>query len=318
MGAYLARRVGAVVWVVFGLSLLAFGLVRLVPGDTVTVMLGPRYSEDAAASLRERLGLNRSLPVQYAVWTKDVLRGDFGTTTTGTPVRAELARALSVTAELALLTLILAVLFGVPLGAIAGASAGRWPDRVVSLLSLGGLAVPGFWIGTLLVLVFALGVGWLPSGGFVTIPADPAANLRHLILPAISLAVPIAAVLVRTTRAQVAGVLAQPYVRTARSKGLHRRTVFFRHVLRNALPGVLTVLGVQTGWLLGGSAVIEALFSIPGLGRLALDALERRDYATLQGVILLAGVVFAVVNLAVDVAHLRADPRVAEEARASG
>lgn len=313
MGAYLARRLLALAWVVLGLSLVAFGLVRLVPGDTVTVLLGTRYSDDAARTLRERLGLERSLPLQYVAWVGNVARGDFGTTTTGAPVRAELARAFVVTVELALLALFLAVLFGVPLGAVAGANVGGWPDRVVSLLSLGGLAVPGFWVGTLLVLVFALGAGWLPSGGFVALATDPAENLRHLILPAVALAVPICAVLVRTTRAQVAAVLSQPYVRTARAKGLTRTAVFFRHVLRNALPGVLTVLGVQAGWLLAGSAVIEALFSVPGLGRLSLDALERRDYATLQGVILLAGVVFATVNLLVDVAHLRADPRVAEQ-----
>ncbi len=310
MLAYLTRRIGISLVVLLGLSLLAFFMVRLVPGDTAAAMLGVQYSEDAAAAMRQRYGLDRPMVVQYGLWLGHVARFDFGRSVTGRAVTAEIAAAFPVTLQLMAMSLTLAVLTGIPLGILAAVRRNRVFDHAAGLAGLLGLSVPGFWLGTLLIIVFALWLGALPSGGFVAFTDDPAANLRHMILPAIALGGAVAAVLMRMTRASMIEAISQDYVRTARAKGLSRVKVIGRHALRNALTPVLTIAGIQAGYLLGGSVVIEEVFAINGLGRLVLRAIGDRDYLLLQAVILLIGAAFLMINLLVDVLYACIDPRI--------
>ena len=310
MFAYLVRRIAISLLVLIGLSIGVFAMVRLVPGDTVTAMLGTNYNEADAAALREQLGLDQPVPVQYAIWVGNVLQGDFGSTINGQPVTGEIATALPVTVELMLISLGVAVMLGIPLGVLAAVKRNTSVDGAVGLVGLIGLSVPGFWLGTLLILLFALRAGWLPSGGFVSMTRDPAANLSHIILPGIALGAAVAAVVLRMTRASMVEVVSQQYIRVARAKGVGRARVIFRHALRNGMIPVLTIIGIQAGYLLGGSVVIEEVFSLNGLGRLILRAIGDRDYALLQAAILLVGCSFLVINLLVDLIYAAVDPRV--------
>ncbi len=310
MLAYLARRLLISLVVLLGLSVLAFALVRLVPGDTVTAMLGQRYTDADADALRHRLGLDQPLPAQYARWVGLALRGDFGQTVAGRPVTAALAEALPVTIQLMGMALLLAVAVGVPLGVAAAARRNRPTDYLAALLGLVGLSVPGFWLGAMLILLFALQLGWLPSGAFVSLDQGLTDNLRHMILPAIALGGAVAAVVMRMTRTAMVETLADDYVRTARAKGAgHARTLFL-HALRNGLIPVITIVGLQAGYLFGGSVVIEEVFSLNGLGRLVLRAVTQRDYPLLQAAILLIGAAFIAFNLLVDLLYAAADPRI--------
>ena len=309
MLAYTLRRIAISLLVLLALSVLVFFIARLVPGDTVTAMLGLNYSEADAARLREQYGLDRPLPVQYAIWLGNVLRGDLGTSISGTPVTQEILAALPVTVELMIISLLIALIIGVPAGVFAAIGRNSAADYAATLGGLIGLSVPGFWLGAMLILVFALWLGWLPSGTYVPITVDPAANLQHMILSGIALGLAVAAVVMRMTRTSMLTVLEQDYVRTARAKGLPPRRVFFKHALKNALVPVLTILGIQTGYLLGGSVVIEEVFSLSGVGRLVLRAIGDRDYPLLQGVILLIGTGFLAINLIVDLLYGLIDPR---------
>ncbi len=309
MGAFLLRRLGGAILVLLGLSVLMFVLVRLAPGDTATALLGLRYTEEEAAAVRERYGLDRSWPEQYARWIGGVLRGDLGESIGGTPVVHEIASALPVTIELATLSLLVAVAVGVPAGVFAAMRRGRASDHLVSAGGVLGLSLPGFWLGTLLILVFALWLGWLPGGRSVPLTEDPVGNLRHMVLPVLSLALAVVAVVARTTRASMLETLGQDYVRTAHAKGLPPRAVFGRHALKNALLPILTIVGVQVGYLLAGAVVIEEVFSLNGIGRLLLRAVGDRDYPLLQGIVLLIGATFVGVNLVVDLLYGWLDPR---------
>ncbi len=310
MLAYLTRRLLASLIILVGLSVLAFALVRLVPGDTVTVMLGQQYSEAEAQALRERLGLDDTLVEQYVRWVGLAARGDFGQTTTGRPVTAALAEALPVTLQLMAMALVLAIAVGIPLGVVAAARRNRPTDYAAALVGLIGLSVPGFWLGAMLILLFALTLGWLPSGTFVPIADGPGENLRHMILPAIALGAAVAAVVMRMTRTSMVEVLSDDYVRTARAKGAGRTRTLFLHALRNGLIPVLTIVGLQAGYLFGGSVVIEEVFSLNGIGRLVLRSVTQRDYALLQAAILLIGFAFVAFNLVVDLLYAWVDPRV--------
>lgn len=310
MFAYLVRRIAISLLVLIGLSIGVFAMVRFVPGDTVTAMLGTNYNEADAAALREQLGLDQPVPMQYVIWVGNVVQGDFGETINGQSVTGEILAALPVTVELMLISLGIAVMVGIPLGVLAAAHQNTPIDGAVGLIGLIGLSVPGFWLGTLLILLFALRAGWLPSGGFVALTRDPAANLSHIVLPGIALGAAVAAVVLRMTRASMVEVINQPYVRVARAKGVGRARVIFRHALRNGMIPVLTIIGIQAGYLLGGSVVIEEVFSLNGLGRLILRAIGDRDYALLQAAILLVGTSFLTINLLVDVVYAVIDPRV--------
>lgn len=308
---YLMQRLLAAVPVLIGVSIVAFALVRLVPGDPVTVLLGPGYNEEQASVLRERYALDRSLPVQYLAWASRAVRGDLGESFfTGQTVASAILERLPVTLQLTVIGVLFAVLLGVPLGVASALRPNRALDHAARVVGLFGISVPGFWIGSLLILLVSLRLGWLPSGRFVPIWEDPLENLQRMILPGVALGLAVAAVVLRTARSAMLEVIGQDYVRTARAKGLSEPRVLVRHALRNAMVPVLTVLGLQVGYLLGGSVVIEQVFSLPGVGRLALQAIGSRDYALLQGTILFVAVVFIVVNLVVDLLYARLDPRI--------
>ena len=307
---YLIHRVITSAIVLVGLSLLAFFLVRLAPGDTVTAMLGARYNQADAATLRDEYGFDKPVIVQYGVWVGRVVRGNFGESTTGEPVVTMIGRALPVTGQLAAMALAMALIVGIPLGVIAAVRSGGATDAGVSAVGLVGVSVPGFWLGTMLILLFSLGLGWLPPGGYVSTAVSPWRNITHMLMPAAALGATVTAIIMQMTRGAMLAVKQEDYIRTARAKGLKSRVVWFHHALRNALGPVLTIAGIQAGYLLGGSVVIEQVFSLPGLGRMALHAIERRDYPLLQGVILLIGAAFIVINLIVDLLHGRLDPRI--------
>jgi len=318
MYAYLGRRLLASLVSLLALSLVAFFLVRLVPGDTVSALLGTHYDPADAAALRERLGLDRPIGIQYGRWLGNLLRGELGTTAAGEPVGAAIARALPVTGALVSLALAWAVATGIPLGVFAAVRRGGWVDHAASFLGLLGVSVPAFWLGTMLILLFSLKLGWLPPGRAVPVTEDPAEALRHLILPGVALGSAVGAVLLRTTRSAMAEVLAEPYMQAARARGVGWRSLFFGHGLWNAMIPVLTILGVQVGYLLGGSVVIEQVFSLSGVGRLLLRSVLGRDYALLQALILLIGLCFVLVNLATDLLYAWVDPRLAEPDAARG
>lgn len=310
-GLKLLRRALPVLPVWFGVSLLSFSLLRLIPGDTATMMLGTRYTEARAERLRERHGLDQPLPVQYLRWLGRVVRGDLGESAyTGRPVRDEILERLPVTAQLAGGALALALLIAIPLGMLGATRRGKAGDHVAQTLGLAGLSVPNFWLGTVLILGFSLGPAGLPSGGYVPPGMDLAANLRHMLLPTLALSLAVAAVLLRMCRSSLLEVLDQDFMELARAKGVPRRRLLWVHALKNAWLPVMTVLGIQAGYLLGGSVVIESVFSLPGVGLLALNAIQTRDYVMLQGVILFVATAFLLINLTVDLLYAWIDPRI--------
>ncbi len=311
LARYLLKRLALSIPVLFGISILAFLLVRLVPGDTVTVMLGAQYNEDQEQVLREKYGLDRPLPMQYAIWVSNLLRGDFGQSTfTGQPVLTAILERLPVTLELTAISVLFALAVGIPLGVRAAVRRNRWVDYLATAFGLSGISIPGFWLGTLLILLFSLKWGWFPSGGYVPIWEDPLGNLRTMAMPGIALGTAVAAVVMRITRSSMLEVLDQEYIKMARIKGAPERIVVRRHALRNALIPVVTVLGIQVGYLLGGSVVIEQIFSLPGVGQLILQAITNRDYTLLQGSILFIAASFVVINLLVDLLYTLIHPRI--------
>ncbi len=308
---YTFRRLLLALPVLVGISVIAFFMVRLVPGDTVTALLGAHYSEAEAAALRQKYELDRPLVVQYFVWLGHVLSGDLGVSAfTGEPVLGTIVSRLAVTVQLVVISIGFAVLVAVPLGVMAAVGRGGRTDFVATVFGLLGISVPGFWLGVLFILLFSLYLGWLPSGGFVSLVDDPVANLRHMAMPGLALGMAVAAVVMRMTRGAMLDVLGEDYVRMARAKGVPRRRLIIRHALRNALIPVVTVTGIQAGYLLGGSIVIEQVFSLPGIGLLALQAITNRDYALLQGTVLFVAVAFVLINLLVDLIYARLDPRI--------
>lgn len=297
--------------VLLGISIISFFIVRLVPGDTVTAMLGAHYSEAQAETLRETYGLDRPLVTQYALWITNVLRGDFGRSAfTGQPVLAAIIERLPVTVQLVSFSLIFALVLALPMGILAAVRRGGPVDFTATTIGLLGISVPGFWLGTLLILGLSLGLGWFPSGGYIMWSVDPWENIRHMVLPGLALGGAVAAVIMRMTRSAMLDVLDEDYIRLARAKGLPRRIWIMKHALRNALIPVVTITGIQAGYLLGGSVVIEQIFSLPGIGMLSLQAINNRDYALLQGAVLFVGFCFVLINLLVDLLYAWLDPRI--------
>ncbi|MCS7235074.1 MAG: ABC transporter permease [Armatimonadota bacterium] len=313
MARFVARRLVSLGPVLFGVTVLVFLVLRLIPGDVIEVYAGTQVglTPEQRRELERIFGMDRPLYRQYVDWIAGVLQGDLGTSLrTGRKVGHEIATRLPVSAELATLATGLAMVVGLPLGMLAATQRGRAWDAVARVAGLMGLSLPGFWLATLLVLVFSkyLPVGLL--GPYVRPTVDPLANLRVLALPTVALATPLAAVLMRYVRASLVEVLGQEYIRTARSKGLPERVVLRRHALRNALIPVVTVVGIQFGYLLGGTVVVEEVFGIPGMGRLVLYAIYQRDYPVVQAVVLVSALLFVGVNLAVDVLYAFLDPRI--------
>ena len=299
----LALRLVTAAAVALGVSFMVFLLLHLVPGDPVAVMLGEYAGAADSLALRTRLGLDLPLAEQWWRFLTGLLHGDLGhSLVSGEPVSALLARHFGYTALLTLAALVLAVLIGVPLGVLAALAVGRLWDGVASVLAVLGMSLPSFVLGPLLIIGFAVKLGWVPISG----ATEPAA----LILPAVTLASGLAAVLARMSRAALLDVLQQPYVQAARARGLSQFVVVLRHACRNAALPVVTVLGLQLGALLGGAVVTETVFSWPGLGVLLVEAIQRRDYPVVQGAVLLTALTYIVVNMLVDMLYLRLDPRI--------
>src|SRR6266513_4846238 len=312
MSAYVARRLLATALTLLGVSVLVFGMVRLVPGTIVEQLLGQAAmgSPEVLASFRRFFGLDRPAHLQYLDWLGSALRGDLGVSwLSGKPVLALFLERLPVSAELALLAVGWSLLFGVPLGTASAMWRGGARDGAIRVGATLGLSLPAFWQGTVLILLFSIYLGWMPSLEWVPFTRHPAANLLTMALPTLTLGTATAATITRMARSTMLDTLGREYVRTARAKGLPERRVTFHHALRNALIPVVTVAGVQLGYIVGGIVVVEDVFTLPGVGRLLLDAIFQRDYPVVQGVILLRAAAFMVLNLVVDLFYAVLDPR---------
>ncbi|HEX2073311.1 MAG TPA: ABC transporter permease [Geodermatophilus sp.] len=311
MTGYLLRRAGQSLVVLAGVSVLVFSLIHLVDGDPVRLALGTRFSEEAYDALRERNGLDLPLVQQYFAWAGNALTGDLGVSfRSGEPVTVLILERLPATLTLAFASILVALLIAVPLGLLSALNPRSWIDRIATVLSQIGISVPDFWLAIVLILVFAGTLGWLPSGGYVGLTDDPLGWLQRLALPALATGVVSGSVITRFVRSSVLEALGQDHVRTAQAKGLPTRQVLTWHVLRNALLPLVTVTGVQLAYLLSGVVVVEIVFSWPGLGQLALQAVQARDFPLLQGAVLLFALVFLVINLIVDLLYSRIDPRI--------
>ena len=312
---YIARRLVAVIPTLIGVSVLVFVAIRLVPGDAIVTMLGTEagmLTEKQRAALEAYFGLDKPATVQYVTWMGDVLQGDLGFSIRhGKPVLDLILERFPVTLELALVSLVIALTIGISLGTMSAVLHNSFIDLFGRLFALVGLAAPNFLIATLLIYVLSVYFGILPNtGDYVELTEDPAKNLQQIVFPAMTLGFSFSASVMRTTRSAMLEVLGEDYIRTARAKGLRSRTVITRHALRNALIPVVTLTGVELGYLLGGAVIIEQIFALPGLGRLALNAISQRDYALIQGATLFIAVNFVMINLVVDLIYALVDPRI--------
>jgi peptide/nickel transport system permease protein len=294
-----------------GVASIVFFVIYLIPGDVASIIVGERATPEQVAHVRQALGLDRPLYVQYLDWLAKVIRGDLGKSLiSGRSVMKDLILQLPRTVELMVSAILLAIGIGIPLGILAAVKRSKAEDRVVSILGLLGLSVPSFVIGTLLALILGVYLRCLPISGFVPFDQDPVHHLQLLFMPSLALGLSMAGVVMRMTRSAMLGVLGEDYIRTARAKGLGERQVRYRHALRNALVPVVSIIGVQAGTLLGGTVIIEFIFNWPGLSSLLLRAIYQRDAPLVQGVILLISGAFILINLMVDLLNSRLDPRI--------
>lgn len=331
MWAYAARRLLGLIPVLIGISLLVFLFLHLIPGDPALVLLGERASVEQVAALREKLGLNQPLYIQYFLFIRDLLRGDLGNSIFNLlPVRDQLAGRWPATFELALTAMLIAIVIGIPLGILAAVRKNSLADNLSTIFSLIGVSMPVFWLGLLLIYLFAVNLQWLPPSGRIGIDAGASFKtitnfyvldailqrrdlwdvVAHLLLPAITLGTIPLAILTRITRGAMLEVLNQDYVRTARAKGLTERVVIWRHALKNALLPVVTIIGLQFGTLLGGAVLTETIFSWPGIGSWIYEGILNRDYPVVQGGVIFVALMFVVVNLLVDLSYALLDPRI--------
>jgi len=310
MLTFILRRLLSAIPTLILVSLFVFTLQKLLPGDPVQAMAGEERDPAVMEYLREKYRLNDPLPLQYVHWVGNVLQGDFGTSLrTEQPVTVLLASKLPVTIELAVLALIIALVIGIPTGVISAVRKGTSVDYAANVFALSGISIPHFWLGILLIMIFAVKLQWLPASGFVPLGEDVGQNLKTLILPAFVLGAGLSGVLMRHTRSAMLEVLRADYVRTARAKGLFPRTVILKHALRNALMPIVTLTTLLFGELLGGAVLTEQVFSIPGFGKMIVDAVFNRDYAVVQGVVLCVAIGFLLLNLLADVLYRMINPR---------
>lgn len=309
MGGFLVRRTGAALVVLVLASMLVFLGVRAIPGDPAIALGGENRDPAVLAAVRHKYMLDRSLPVQYTHWIWLALHGDLGTDQRELPVAHTIVSRLPITLELTLLSMVVAMLVGIPAGVIAAVRRGRPSDYAATAVALVGLSVPHFWLGLLMIVWFAVDLHWLPASGYVTLH-HPLANLDHMVMPAIVLGTGFAAVLMRQMRSSMLNSLGADYVRTARAKGLSEWQVVGRHAFRNSLITVTTVMGLQLGALISGAVVTETIFGIAGFGRLTIDAVNQRDYTLIQGVVLVAATGYVIANLLVDVVYSLLNPRI--------
>ena len=310
MGKYLLRRLGTIVPTLVLVSMLVFGLQQLLPGDPAVILAGEDQDPGVVAYLRQKMHLDQPLPVQYLYWVGGVLRGDLGESLRiQKPVLDLVAEKLPVTLQLASMAIVIAVLIGVTAGVVSAVRRGTAWDYAANLFALWGLSIPNFWLGILFILLFAVRLGWLPASGYVSPFEDLRGNLAAMIMPAFVLGNAFAAVLMRHTRSSMLNVMSADYVRTARAKGLSERVVVLKHALRNALIPVITLGALGFGELLGGTVLTETVFTIPGFGKLVVDAVFNRDYAVVQGVVLVTATAFIVLNMLADLAYFAVNPR---------
>ncbi len=311
MLAYATRRVLATIPVILIVALFVFSLLYIAPGDPAAIIAGDQATPDDVERIRESLGLDRPFVIRFVDWLWSVLQGDLGNSIfTNLPVSHMIQQRIEPTLSLMALTLTLSLSFAIPMGVIAAWKHGTWIDRLVMMTAVFGFSTPVFVIGYLLAFVFALKLDWLPVQGFTSISHGLLPFLRNLILPAVALGLVYMALIARITRATMLDVLSQDYVRTAKAKGVGQRGILFLHALKNAAVPIVTIVGIGFAALIGGAVVTESVFAIPGLGRLTVDAILRRDYPVIQGVVLLFSCVYVVVNLIVDLLYTLFDPRI--------
>lgn len=309
--AYIRKRLILMVFVLFGVTVVIFGMVRILPGDPAFLILGDRATDQKAAELREQLGLNRPVLEQYWLFVSGFARGDMGQSLLyRQPVGELVLTRVPVSLALAAYAMALAAIITLFFGIVAAVNKGRWPDQLIRVGFLFALTTPNFWFGILLILLFGLTLHWFPVAGFgETVPE----HIWYLFLPALTLALQLSAVLIRNLRSQIILTLRSDYVRTARAKGLSETLVLLRHVLRNALLSTVTIFGLQFGFLVGGTIVVETVFALPGTGQLLVQSIAARDYPVVQAITVVSAVLVIVVNLAVDLSYSFLDPRVTYE-----
>ena len=311
MASFIVRRIVSMLPVLLLVSFAAFSLIWLVPGDAAVVILGPDVDKATVEALRKSLGLDRSLPAQYGTWLGKALQGDLGRSLRDNrPIGTAVLDRVPATVELSALAMLIALVLGIPAGILTATRRGTWVDVTGSVISLGGISMPNFWLGILLILTVSVVLGWLPPSGYVPLRESVRANLELMLMPAVTLGLALAATVARQTRASVLQVLDLDYIRTARAKGAWEGRVVGVHVLKNALIPVVTIVGLQVGRLAGGAVITETIFGIPGVGRLAVDSLLSRDFPVIQAVVLLMAVAVVLSNLVVDVVYAYLDPRI--------
>jgi peptide/nickel transport system permease protein len=310
MFEYLVKRVATLLPTLLFVSMLIFGLQQLLPGDPAKILAGEDQDPQVVAYLRAKLHLDEPLPLRYARWVGGVLQGDLGESVRNQqPVLELILQKLPVTVELALLAMAIALAIGIPSGIVSAVGRGTAWDWAANAFALWGISTPNFWLGILMILLFSVQLGWLPASGYVSPFEDLGANLAAMIMPAFVLGNAIAAVLMRHTRSAMLQVMSADYVRTARAKGLSERTVVLKHALRNALTPIITLGALELGTLLSGAVLTEQIFSIPGFGKLIVDAVFNRDYAVVQGVVLVTATIYITLNLIADIAYVLVNPR---------
>ncbi len=310
LGLYIARRLFALVPTLLFVSVLIFSLQQLLPGDPALALAGEDHDPVAVAAIRAKYHLDRPLIIQYRIWLGNVLRGDFGESLRSRiPVSELLASKLPVTIELAVCSMLVALLLGLPAGIISATRKGTPLDFTANLVALSGLSVPHFWLGIMLILLFAVRLGWLPASGYATPWENPLRNLTTLLLPSIVLGTGVAGVMMRHTRSAMMQTLDADYVRTARAKSVPERLVVLKHALRNALIPIITLGAIEFGRLLSGAVLTEQIFNIPGFGKLLVDGVFNRDYAVVQAVVLVSAALYVILNLLADVLYFVDNPR---------
>lgn len=310
MHNFLIKRSLNLVIVMFILSIVVFLYIHLIPGDPAAVMLGSETSLEALEELREKLGLNEHLYTQYFSWIKEAMLGNIGMSIhSHIPVTELIAQRLPVTLTLAIMAFIISIIVGIPLGIISAVKNNTLTDYVVMILALIGLSVPEFWAGLLLVMLFSVKLGWLPFAGF-TIDMNILQNIKYFILPAFAMGLIQSAIVSRMTRSSFLDVMDQDFIRTARAKGLKERVVIFKHVMKNSMLPIITILGINFGILLGGTVVIEIVCNLPGLGSLTVSSIMNRDYPVIQGILMYIAIIYLLVNFIVDISYGWLDPRI--------
>ena len=311
MGCYLLQRLLAAIPVLLIVAVVTFSLVHLTPGDPASLMAGDQALPEDIERIKDKLGLNRPLYEQLAIYFWDILRGDFGESVfTKFPVTTLIAQRLEPTISIAIFSQLVAIIIAIPAGILAAWKANTWVDRVVMILAVAGLAIPSFWLGANLIWLFAVRLDWFPALGYVSISDGVLPWLRSITLPSIAIGFISAALIARMTRASMLEVLREDYVRTARAKGLGEYKILIAHAFKNASIPVVTIIGIGLAGLVSGLVVTEAVFAIPGVGRLIVDAVLRRDYPVIQGVVLMVTFAYVLINLAVDIIYGYLDPRI--------